>query len=99
MKRFSDMPQGEARMSDSKSGKKRTLIGIDYVGDGMYSMMLIKNDDVVPLRSSDNLTYLFWLAVDRTGKENILISDTAKEIISSLKDAPDVSDIKNFILE
>ena len=99
MKRFSNIPRGEADMSDSKSAKKRTLVGIDYVGDGLYSMMMIKNDDIVPLRSSDNLTYLFWLAVDRTGKENILISDTAKEIISLLRDAPDVSDIKNFILE
>lgn len=99
MKRFSDIPYRETTMGDSKSDKKRTLIGIDYAGDGVYSMMLIKNDDIVPLRSSNNLTYLFWLAVDRTGKENILISDTAKEIMTSLKDAPDVSDIKNFILE
>lgn len=99
MKRFSDIPHRKTTMGDSKSDKKRTLIGIDYVGDGMYSMMLIKNDDIVPLRSSDNLTYLFWLAVDRTGRENILISDTAKEIMTALRDGPDVSEIKNFILE
>jgi hypothetical protein len=86
-------------MGDSKSNGKKTLIGIDYGGDGLYTMMMIKNDDIIPLRSSDNLTYLFWLAVDRTGKENILISDTAKEIMMSLRDAPDVTDIKNFILE
>ncbi len=97
MKRFT-LPQG-SNMGDSKSDGKRTLIGIDYAGDGLYTMMIIKNDDIIPLRSSNNLTYLFWLAVDRTGKENILISDTAKEIMSSLKDAPDVGDIKNFILE
>lgn len=79
--------------------QKRKLIGVDYVGDGMYTMMMIKDDDMVPLRSSDNPSYLFWLAVDRVGRENILISDTAKEIISALKDGPDVEDIKNFILE
>lgn len=99
MKRFDDTPHIKVDMSDFKSKKKKIVIGIDYAGDGMYSMMMIKSDEIVPLRSSDNLTYLFWLAVDRAGKENIFISDVAKEIISSLKDGPDVSDIKNFILE
>jgi hypothetical protein len=99
MKRFDYTPYEKSRMDDSNFGKKKNLIGIDYVGEGMYNMMMIKKSDIVPLRSSDNLTYLFWLSVDRVGKENILISDTVKEIMSSMKDAPDVSDIKNFILE
>lgn len=86
--------------SNSSSKKKRQLIGIDYVGDGMYTMMLIKNDDMIPLRSSNNPPYLFRLAIDRAGgRENILMSDTTKEIFSFMKDAPDVSDLKNFILE
>lgn len=92
-------PSSENKMKDSSGDKKRLVIGIDYTGDGMYSMISIKNGDLIPLRSSDNLTYLFWLACDRTGRENILISDSAKEILSHIHNAPNVSDIKVFTLE
>ena len=87
------------KMENSKGGKKRLVIGIDYAGNGMYSMVMIKDGDMIPLRSSDNLTYLFWLAVDRAERENILISDLAKEVLTHIKNAPDVSDIKVFTLE
>lgn len=99
MKRFGDTPHRESAMGNSNKKKERLVIGIDYVGDGMYSMLMIKNGDMIPLRSSEKLTYLFWLASDRTDRENILISDSVKEVLTHTRNAPDISDIKVFTLE
>ena len=100
MSRFG-IPSGESEMEpfDSQEKKKKTLIGIDYIGDGMYTMLMIKNGDMIPLRSSDNPTYLLRIASDKYGRDSIMMSQSAQEIVSSLRDAPDIQDIPDFVLE
>lgn len=96
------IPSGESKMEpfdSQEKKKKKTLIGIDYMGDGMYTMFMIKNGDMIPLRSSDNPVYLLHLAIDKHGRDCLMMSQTAQEIISSLRNAPNIEDIRPFVLE
>lgn len=96
-----EFPPREKKMEpfDSSENKKKTLIGIDYMSDGMYTMFMIKNGDMIPLRTSDNPIYLLRLAIDKHGKDRLMMSETAIEIVSSIRDSPNIQDIKSFVLE
>jgi hypothetical protein len=90
----------ETNMDSAFSSRKKNVgFGIDYVGDGVYTILMIRGNEFVPIRSSEDPIELFQFCESKTERTKICISESVRIIIDGSNDSPSVKDIANFILE
>lgn len=79
--------------------KKNVGFGIEYVGDGVYTILMIRGNEFVPVRSSEDPVELFEFCASKTERSKICLSETVRMIINGCSDSPTINDIADFILE
>jgi hypothetical protein len=83
----------------SSHSKKNTGIAIDYVGDGVYTAIMIRGDEFIPVRSSEDLVKLLDVCLSKVGRKRVSISESVRLLLGGMENAPKIGDLHNFVLE
>lgn len=93
-------PNSDRNMGQPSShSKKNTGIAIDYVGDGLYTAIMIRGDEFVPVRSSEDLVQLLDSCLAKVGRKRVSISESVRLVLGGMENGPSIGDLNNFVLE